>query len=184
MLRKLIHPRIAIGILLLAYFAFAIALLVAIHLVNFPLLEKHTLFRSHLVCMAFGMLGAVIASIRRYYHALITEEVSGREHSRALTLTWGYGCLYYYITRPLLGGVLAALVYMLSFVGVQVMVTAKDLQFKTEGLLILYAVAFLAGFSVTDVLNRIETVATSIFRKDPAAFGSNNTPDSDKVHQP
>jgi hypothetical protein len=116
------------------------------------------------MCGAFGMLGATIAAMRRYYRTLITERAALAEGKSFTPADWTLGWIYYYLTRPLLGGLLGAFTYMFSYAGLLVLATPRDTQVSSEGRFALYALALIAGFAVSHVLDRIEAVARQTFK--------------------
>jgi hypothetical protein len=110
------------------------------------------------------MLGAGVSTGRKYYSALITEATALRAGDQSRLTDWSVGWLYYYLTRPLFGAVLGAMSYLLSFIGVQVLTFGDRIEMSEEGRLLLYALAFLSGFAVSHVLDRLEAVSKEIFR--------------------
>lgn len=110
------------------------------------------------------MLGATLAAIRKYYRALITERTQQLENPATPGLDWSLGWVYYYVTRPILGGVLGALALTLSFVGVKVLTTPSSVPISEGGRYLLYASAFLVGFATSQVLDLLEAIAQRVFR--------------------
>jgi hypothetical protein len=125
------------------------------------------------MCGGFGMMGASLAAIRKYYKALITERTALATHQAMLTTDWTLGWVYYYLARPFMGGILGALSFTLSYIGVQVLVKPADSSISAEGQFVLYAIAFVAGFSVTHVLDRLEAVAKQTFGTGPPPAADN-----------
>jgi glycerol uptake facilitator-like aquaporin len=80
------------------------------------------LMRAHVMCGLFGAVGASIAAIRKYYRALITE-ATAYSSCQAITnrTDWNWGWVFYYLSRPIVGAVLGALAYTLTFVGVSIL---------------------------------------------------------------
>jgi len=138
--------------------------IIVLHLDLIPGLSESPVLRAHVLCGAFGLLGASIATIRRYYHALITEERGPHTDGHHRPIVWGYGYLVYYVSRPVLGAILGPLVYMLSFIGLQVMVAADRIDISTEGRMLMYAIAFVAGYAVSDVMDRVEAISRNMFK--------------------
>src|SRR3990170_529995 len=93
-----------------------------------PVLTIETLLRMHLMCGAFGMLGASVASIRKYYKVLITEATEKQSGKTVQKTDWSLGWVYYYLTRPLLGTVLGALSFTLSFIGFHVLANQPTIE--------------------------------------------------------
>jgi hypothetical protein len=61
-----------VGTLLVVYLFIGVSVILAVHLNYSKVLAHSDLLRSHIICGAFGMVGAAIASIRKYYQYLIT----------------------------------------------------------------------------------------------------------------
>ena len=89
------------------------------------------------------------------------------------------GWLYYYLTRPVLGAILGALTFTLSYVGFHVLSSVRTDQVSNEGKNLLFAVAFVSGFSVSHVLDRLEAVSRQIFQP---GRGSGKTEDQELVN--
>jgi hypothetical protein len=157
-------PCYVVGIALLLYLVIAMAAILVIHLDTLSVLVNSRLLRAHSMCAAFGMLGATVAAIRKYYRTLITETTARAAGQPTPPNDWTFGWLYYYVTRPLLGGVLGALVYTLSFVGIQILVNPKQIEISSEGRYLLFALSFLSGFAVSHVLDALEAIARKLFR--------------------
>jgi hypothetical protein len=154
----------AVGIALLVYLLLAVSAILLIHLDTLSVLASSRLLRAHSMCAAFGMLGATVAAIRKYYRTLITQSTAWGACQPVSPNNWTLGWLYYYLTRPLLGGVLGALVYTLSFVGIQILVRPKQIEISSEGRYLLFGLAFLSGFAVSHVLDALEAIARKVFR--------------------
>ena len=153
----------AVGIILVADLAVAVCSIIVLHMDLLPPLAEARLLRAHLMSGGFGMLGAAIAAVRKYYRTLITQ-TTATAAGGALTLSdWSIGWVYYYLTRPILGGVLGALAFTLSFVGVHVLASPSDTQISDEGRYLLFALAFVSGFAVSHLLDRLEELAQKIF---------------------
>jgi len=152
-----------IGILLVVFLLLSASVIIIVHLNVVAFLKSARFLRAHVMCGGFGMMGAALAAIRKYYKALITERTALVTHQAVLPTDWTLGWVYYYLARPLMGGILGALSFMLSYIGVQVLVKPADSSISAEGQFVLYAIAFVAGFSVTHVLDRLEAVAKQTF---------------------
>jgi hypothetical protein len=157
-------PCYAVGVALIVYLVTAIAAILVIHLDALSFLAGSRLLRAHSMCAAFGMLGATVAAIRKYYRTLITQTTARAAGQPVPPNDWTFGWLYYYLTRPLLGGVLGALVYTLSFVGIQILVSPKQIAISSEGRYLLFGLSFLSGFAVSHVLDALEALARKLFR--------------------
>ena len=153
-----------VGAALVVYVVLAVTILVCVHLNVSTILANAKILRAHVMCGAFGMLGAAVAATRKYYRTLITESTARATGKQVLSSVWDFGWVYYYLTRPSLGAVLGALSYTLSFLGFQVLAAPADLEISTEGRFLLYALAFVSGFSVSQVLDRLDAVARQLFQ--------------------
>ncbi len=153
-----------VGVALVMYIFLALTILVVIHLNAVPILATRELLRTHFLCGAFGMLGAAMASSRKYYKVLITESAAKTSGLNGSTTDWSLGWLFYYLTRPLLGAVLGALAYTLTFIGFQVLSKLPTEEISDRGRYLLYALAFVSGFSVSHVLDRLEAISKEIFQ--------------------
>lgn len=160
-----------VGVSLVIYLLFAVLAILFIHLNLLPVLTIETLLRMHLMCGAFGMLGASVASIRKYYKVLITEATEKQSGKTVQKTDWSLGWVYYYLTRPLLGTVLGALSFTLSFIGFHVLANQPTIEISANGRYALFALAVVSGFSVSHVLDRLEEVSRQIFQ---SASRSNN----------
>jgi hypothetical protein len=123
------------------------------------------------MCGAFGMLGAAVAAIRKYYRTLITESTARAANRPVTPSVWDFGWMFYYLTRPLLGSILGSLTYTLSFVGFQVLATSTDIQISSNGKYLLYALSFMAGFSVSQALDRLNALAKQVFHSERKNHG-------------
>ena len=155
-----------VGILLIVYLFIGVSVILTVYLNYSNVLAHSDLLRSHVICGAFGMLGAAIASIRKYYQYLITYSTAKASGRSVQPMDWSLGWVYYYLTRPILGSVLGALAYLLSFIGFHVLADSPSLDISNKGKYILFTVAFVSGFSVSHVLDRVEAVAKQIFQAD------------------
>ena len=160
-----------VGVSLVVYVVIAACTIIAVHMDWIATLAQATLLRSHVMCAAFGTLGAAVAAMRRYYKTLITESTAWAAARPIPPSDWTLGWVYYYLTRPILGGVLGALAYTLSFVGIQILATPPDVEVSNEGRVLLYALAFVSGFAVSHVLDSLEAVARKVFRADSGSVG-------------
>jgi len=153
-----------VGCVLVLFVFIAIILIIAVHLNIVERLTTSLMLRTHIMCGAFGMLGAAVAAIRKYYRTLITESTATAEGHATPPVIWDLGWIFYYMTRPLLGAILGALSFTLSFVGFQVLATQPDIQISEEGRYLLLALAFVSGFAVSQVLDRLNSVAKEMFK--------------------
>ena len=152
-----------VGVVLAAYLASAVVGIVLIRSGHPAFLSEDSLLRAHFMCGGFGFLGASLHAIRKYYQALIS-------HSRPVPPTgvtipnWSFGWVYYYLIRPFMGGILGSLVYMLSYVGLQLLANPKELLPSSQGTVLLYALALVAGYGVSPLLDRLEGIGRKIFK--------------------
>jgi hypothetical protein len=153
-----------VGVVLILFMLFAGALIVAVHLNAVEWLSRTSLLRTHVMCAAFGMLGAAMAGVRKYYKTLITETTARMGTLPSGPVVWDLGWLVYYLTRPILGAILGALSFTLSFVGFHVLANPSKIEISDEGRYLLFALAFVAGFAVSQVLDRLNSVAKEIFK--------------------
>jgi len=137
--------------------------IVGVHLHLIEVVEKSSIFRIHVYCGLFGMLGAAIAATRKYYKVLITESTNIMNGIEYIPSDWNLGRTYYYLTRPILGFVIGAITYTLSFIGFQVLSEQVTVKISNEGRYLLFALSFISGFSVSHVLSRVEAIAEQIF---------------------
>lgn len=156
-----------IGFLLLLFLGLAVASIVAIHLNEAPLINRSPWLRTSAMCAAFGMLGASIAATRKYYKVLITESAS-RELGKADAHTvWDFGWTFYYLTRPILGAILGALAFVFVFIGFEILSISQNSSISRQGNMMLYAISLLSGYSVSQVLDRLNAVAKQVFAPNP-----------------
>jgi len=153
-----------VGGSLLGYLFFSTFVLIVVHLDLFTIFAKAKLLRAHIMCGSFGMIGATIASIRKFYRVIITESTAKVSGDPIQPMKWGLGWVYYYLTRPILGSFLGALCFTLSFIGFQILAEPASLQISSEGRYLLYALSFISGFAVSNVLDRLGELAEQIFQ--------------------
>lgn len=153
-----------VGAFLIAYLLVAACIIIFVHLNFFETLGITSFLRAHILCGAFGMLGATLSSIRKYYKYLITHSTSIMTGAFVPPMDWSLGWVYYYISRPLLGSILGALTFLLSFIGFQVLAEPTLLDISSKGKYLLFTLAFLTGFSVSHVLDRLEAISKQIFQ--------------------
>jgi len=156
---------IFVGIVLVIYLLLSSFFIIAVHINYFESLNNFTFLRAHIFCGLFGMLGATVAAMRKYYKYLITIDNTNVEENN-VTHDWSFGWVYYYLTRPILGAVLGALTYLLSFLGFQILSDSNNLSISNEGSYLLFSLAFISGFSVSHALDRLEDISKQIFQKD------------------
>lgn len=153
-----------VGIMLMVYLAAAISLIIVVHINLFGQLVNFQLLRAHLMCGGFGVLGAAMAAMRKFYRILISEGASQLSGQSFLKINWNLGWMFYFITRPILGGILGALSYTLSFVGFNTLASSPDMEISTHGRFLLYGFAFVSGFGVSQVLDRLNAIAKQLFQ--------------------
>jgi xanthine/uracil permease len=152
-----------VGVLLLLFLGIAVAALIAIHLNELPFVGRSQLLRVHALCGAFGMLGASVASIRKYYKTLISDSTARSIGNDTNQSSWDFGWVFYYFTRPILGGILGALAYTLAFIGFQILSGPNISKISNQGNMLLYAVSLVSGYAVSDVLDRFKLIAKQLF---------------------
>jgi hypothetical protein len=118
------------------------------------------------MCGLFGSAGASIAAIRKYYRALISEATARAGGQAPNPTNWSWGWVFYYLSRPILGGVLGALAYTLSLVGVSILTEPVGTQISEKGRYLLYGLSFMSGFAVSHVLDRLNTLAKQVFKSE------------------
>ncbi len=153
-----------VGFSLVIYLLLSILTILIVHFNVVTVLRTMALLRIHLLCAAFGMLGASMASMRKYYRVLITESTSRQVGKPVQATDWSLGWIYYYLTRPILGAVLGALSFTLSFVGFQILAKHQSIQISDEGRYLLLGLAVVSGFSVSHVLDRLEAISKQFFQ--------------------
>ena len=129
-------------------------------------LSKTDVLRSHFMCGAFGALGASVAATRKFYRVLITETTKHNAGDISYKIAWDFGWCYYYLSRPFLGAILGSLTFTLSFVGFQILARTGDLGISQNGRHLLYGLAFLSGFSVSQVLDRLKNIADQALKQE------------------
>jgi len=153
-----------VGFSLVIYLLLSILIILIVHFNVIIALSTMAVLRTHVLCAGFGMLGASIASIRKYYRVLITESTARHAGKPVQDTDWSLGWIYYYLTRPILGAVLGALSFTLSFVGFQVLAKHQSIEISHEGRYLLFALAVVSGFSVSHVLDRLEAISKQFFQ--------------------
>ncbi|MEE9910557.1 MAG: hypothetical protein K4571_02435 [Deltaproteobacteria bacterium] len=152
-----------IGLYLILCIIIAASIIVTISLNFMPDYLNISVIRIYVLFGSFGMLGATVASIRKYYRYLITYSTSKYTGHAVMQMDWSLGWVYYYLTRPILGAILGAVTYLLSFIGFQILAESPIMKISTKGKYFLFALAFLSGFSVSDVLDRLSAVSRQLF---------------------
>ena len=160
------HPPICyfIGLSLILYLLAILLLMISVHVGALPFLEGHALLRLHLMAGLFGALGAAISAMRKYYHALITANTDRATGKQNVLVDWTFGWVYYYLTRPLLGGTLGSLSSTLTDVGFNILTGPIPTPISGGGRQLIYGLALLAGFSVSHTLDRLDALARELFR--------------------
>lgn len=148
----------------MGYLLIAVCAIISIYLNIFECLAKTSILRTHILCGAFGMLGASVASIRKYYKYLISHSTSIIKNSEVSPMDWSLGWVYYYVTRPILGSILGAITFTLSFTGFQILSNVQQIEISSKGKNLIFAIAFVSGFSVSHVLDRLEAISKQIFK--------------------
>ncbi|MDO8446924.1 MAG: hypothetical protein Q7T53_12655 [Deltaproteobacteria bacterium] len=153
-----------VGLSLVGYLSIAVIVILIVHLNMVIYLAKASVLRTHILCGAFGMLGASMASIRKYYKYLISHSTALINNKECVPMDWSLGWVYYYLTRPILGAVLGAITFTLSFIGFQILSDAQQIEISGKGKNLLFALAFVSGFSVSHVLDRVDAISRQIFK--------------------
>lgn len=156
------HVPIYLAIALIVFILFAITMIASIHLWWGLLNINSQILRAHMMCGSFGMLGASMASLRKLYKSLITESTAKSRGTPFAPLTWDFGWVLYYITRPMLGAILGASSYLLGYVGFQILTGPVDVNVSNHGTHLFYTIALLCGFSASQALDRMHTAAKDI----------------------
>ena len=158
-----------LAVYLLGMVFIGLASILSIHLNAIYLISGSSLLRSHALCASFGLLGASMAAIRKYYKFLITDAVTRSDPGKTsiLTQSWGLGWLIYYVSRPIMGLAMGALSFTLSFVGFQVLSQPGSSGLSDQGRYLLFGIAYLAGFSVSHVLDRLNSISRQVFSAKP-----------------
>jgi hypothetical protein len=154
-----------LSVLILAFLG-EIAGIIALHVHALVDLNTFPDLRAHLVAGGFGSLGATLVAFRKFYQSVLTDETAAAFGEQPTPTAWGLGWLIYYAGRPLVGGILGALVYMLSFLGLQVMTVADSITLSGQGTLVLYSAALAAGSSSSLMLDLIGDLASKVFSAD------------------
>ena len=155
---------LVVGVALAGYLLVGLATVIAVHLNAISWIAKSDLLRAHAMCGGFGMIGASMAGMRKFYRTLITESTNRLAGRDSPPTIWDFGWLYYYFTRPLLGAILGALTFTLTFAGFQVLAKPSDITLSNQGRYLLYALSFVSGFSVSHVLDRLNSLARQAFK--------------------
>lgn len=170
-------PRSAsvVGGYLVASLIVGALLVLVIHLNWIPKICTEPMLRAHFICAAFGVMGASMAAMRKLYRAGITHDVLLAQkidcEATNPIKSWGTWWVYYFVTRPIYGGFLGALVFLLSNVSLQIMSQAGGEVLSPQGRYILFGVACLSGYSVSHVLDHLSNASKKVFK--------NNTSESD-----
>lgn len=157
---------VSIGVWLVLCLWLSVAIITLTHLNYFDWVTSSQLMRSHIMSGGFGALGSSVAAIRKYYRALISSTTDQRGSEQIRKVDWNYPWAYYYATRPLLGGVLGALTFTMSNIGFQILSPSEQQSMTNQGTTLLYALSAISGFSVSQVLDRINSVSQQLFKAD------------------
>lgn len=160
------NGRYITGLALIVYIIVSVALLLLIACEIIEFKPEHIFLRTNFICAIMGALGATTAAIRKYYKYLIISSEEEKDNVTSKLSQWSFAWTYYYLTRPILGSLLGALSYLFSYIGVGILSSAEKVDLSAKGIYFLYAFAFLSGFSVSHVLDRLENVSKQIFSKD------------------
>ena len=146
---------------LVIYFLIAITAIVVVGLDIFEFIAKRQLFKAHIMCGGIGMLASSMFMIRKYYKAM--ESMGESPDSTQPQPATALGSLVLYLSRPAFGTVLGASVYMLGYIGIHKVVRGDSIELSQSGMMVLYALAAVAGFAVTHLLDRMSAIAERIF---------------------
>ena len=156
------HVPIFLAIALIVCMLSAVMLIASIHLWWGLLNINSKILRTHIMCGAFGMLGASMASLRKLYKSLITESNAKTRGATFSPFAWDFGWILYYITRPMLGAILGASSYLLGNVGFQILTGPVDVEVSNHGTHLFYTIALLCGFSASQALDRMHAAGKDI----------------------
>lgn len=107
-----------------------------------------------------GLLGATVYAFRGFYWAVGPQDATNRKYQYDPNWTW------WYIARPIMGAFLGGFSYALLRGGVATFAASATSAGGPQAAY--FAVGFLAGFSMTEVLDWTTAAASRIF--DAAAF--------------
>jgi len=106
-----------------------------------------------------GVIGATMFALRGFYWAVGPQDRTNKKYQYDPNWTW------WYVSRPLVGGFLAAFTFALLQAGVA---TLGETETDDTASTAYFGIGFLAGFSATDVFNWLGDASKARFgKKDP-----------------
>ena len=159
------------GILFVYLILFSLIGLLAWQL-SFSSLNRHELIQIFCYSFAAGGIGASLYSIRMlYYHSHLDKNNSNFKNEGIKEFVWGWGWFWFYFNRPIMGAFVGFITYVL-FVGG--LFNENSLSIKNnQSIILAIGLGWLAGYNVSDLISRLESVASSIFgfEKEETPFG-------------
>ena len=139
----------------------------------YPAIDIHGLDDAKPAIYSFGggLLGAAVYAFRGFYQSVGPQNPQNPRYQYDPNWTW------WYIARPVMGAFLGAFSYALLRGGVATFGGAASSSAGPQAAY--FAVAFLAGFSVTDVLDWMSAAAGRIFNADALRRRPANTTESE-----
>lgn len=132
------------------------------------LYQHRELFKTLILSFSAGGIGASLYSIRMlYYHSHVCEEYNKFDEEKREEFKWEWGWIWFYFSRPILGAFVGFVTYVLILCGF------LDLKIGNKSSLIAFGLGWLAGYNVTELIHKLEDVASAIFgyEREQTTFG-------------
>ncbi len=139
---------------------------------SFSTLSQHELFQTFSYSFAAGGIGASLYSIRMlYYHSHLDKNDSNFKKGDIKEFEWEWGWFWFYFNRPIMGAFVGFVTYVLIVGG---LLDENSLSIKNnQSIILAIGLSWLAGYNVSDIISRLESVASAIFgfEKEQTPFG-------------
>ncbi len=139
---------------------------------SFSILSQHELFQTLSYSFAAGGIGASLYSTRMlYYHFHLEKKDSSFDEDKKKEFEWEWGWFWFYFSRPIMGAFVGSVTYILIVLG---LLGEDSLSIKSnQSIILAIGLGWLAGYNVTDIISRLESVASAVFgfEKGQTAFG-------------
>lgn len=111
-------------------------------------------FRTYAYTFIAGVLGSLIFAFRGFYKSTVEASNSGK----AFNFSW----IYWYITRPLAGGIFGFVIY--AFSRAELIAFGLTTRISEQNNLMFFSLSFLAGFGFHEFAEYITKKVKNMFR--------------------
>lgn len=132
------------------------------------LYQPLALFKTLILSFSAGGVGASLYSMRMlYYHSHICDDYNKFDINKREEFKWGWGWIWFYWNRPISGAFVGFVTYILILSGF------LNMEISNKSGIIAVGIGWLVGYNVTELIQKLEDVASAIFgyKRTQTTFG-------------